>query len=436
MQPNSPPPAKPGHRLLDDCFLHDKERLKHAEALAILRERIKPVVQAEEVALEEASGRILAQSVIAPRNVPLNDNAAVDGYAFAHAHFEATGGFFPVDARIAAGHPSDSALLPGSAARIFTGGVMPEGADTIVMQEDCETHEQDGAPFVIIPPGLKQGANCRRAGEDLKAGSTLLEEGTRLRPQEIAAIASVGLATVFVARKLRVALLSTGDEIVRPGKDLLSGQVYDSNHYLLSALLDTLNVEITDLGILEDDFDTIRDALAKASKTHDVIMTTGGASRGEEDHLVTALDDLGSRHMWQLAIKPGRPMNFGQIGDCIQLGLPGNPVAVMVCFLLYARPTLLALAGAPWSDPVRYQVPADFEIAKKKPDRREFLRGILKRDEKGRLSVDKFARDGSGLITGLREADGLIEIAEEATSVERGALVSFIPFSELGLCAR
>lgn len=432
MPPNSPS----SKRLIDDCFLHDKERLKHAEALAILRERIMPVAQSEELPLEEAAGRILAQAVTAPRNVPLNDNAAVDGYAFAHEYHEATGGFFPVDARIAAGHPADGPLLPGRAARIFTGGVMPDGADTIAMQEDCEPHEQDGEPFVIIPQGLKQGANCRRAGEDLKAGTELLQAGTRLRPQEIAAIASVGQEKVFVARRLRVALLSTGDELVRPGAALKSGQVFDSNHFLLRSLLETLGVVITDLGVLADDFDTIRSTLQKAAATHDVIMTTGGASRGEEDHLVTALDALGSRHMWQLAIKPGRPMNFGQIGDCIQLGLPGNPVAVMVCFLLYARPALLALSGAPWSEPVRYQIPADFEISRKKPDRREFLRGILKRDDAGQLSVAKFASDGSGLITGLREADGLIEIAEETTSVERGALVSFIPFSELGLCPR
>ncbi len=430
------PPNNPTRRLLDDCFLHDKQRLKHAEALDILRTRIRPVTDAETVQLAEAAGRILAQTVTAPRDVPLNDNAAVDGYAFGHDYYEATGGFFPVEARITAGHPTDAPLLPGRAARIFTGGVMPEGADTIAMQEDCEDHEQDGEAFVIIPPGLRKGANRRRAGEDLASGTVLLEAGTRLRPQDIAAIASVGLAEVFVSRRLRVALLSTGDEIVRPGAELQSGQVYDSNHYLLRALLDTVGVEITDLGVLNDDFGTIRTALERAAATHDVIMTTGGASRGEEDHLVTALDDLGSRHMWQLAIKPGRPMNFGQIGDCVQLGLPGNPVAVMVCFLLYARPTLLALAGAPWSEPVRFQVPADFEIATKKPDRREFLRDILTTDAEGRLSVDKFSRDGSGLITGLREADGLIEIAEEVTGVEKGALVSFIPFSEMGLPPR
>ncbi|AXS40120.1 gephyrin-like molybdotransferase Glp [Breoghania sp. L-A4] len=430
------PPNKPSRRLLDDCFLHDKERLKHAEALAILRARVQPVTDAETVPLDQAAGRILAQTVTAPRDVPLNDNAAVDGYAFGHASYEATGGFFPVETRVAAGHPAEAPLLPGRAARIFTGGVMPEGADTIAMQEDCENHDQDGAPFVIIPPGLKKGANRRRAGEDLASGTVLLDAGTRLRPQDIAAIASVGLADVFVSRRLRVALLSTGDEIVRPGAELHSGQVYDSNHYLLRALLETLGVEITDLGVLADDYGTIRTALEAAAETYDVIMTTGGASRGEEDHLVTALDDLGSRHMWQLAIKPGRPMNFGQIGDCVQLGLPGNPVAVMVCFLLYARPALLALSGAPWSEPVRYQVPADFEIAKKKPDRREFLRGILRTDADGTLRVEKFARDGSGLITGLREADGLIEIAEEVTSVAKGALVPFIPFSEFGLPPR
>ncbi|WP_321504971.1 gephyrin-like molybdotransferase Glp [Breoghania sp.] len=420
-------------KLVDDCFLHDSDRLRHDEAIALLRERVSAVAENESVALEEAAGRILAEPVIAPRNVPLTDNSAMDGYAFAHGAYDATGGFFPIDQRIPAGHPAPEPLLPGRAARIFTGAVMPVGADTVAMQEDCETHEQDDAPFVIIPPGLKKGANVRLAGEDVAEGAELIPAGSRLRPQEIAAIASIGQDRVTVARKLKVAILSTGDEIVRPGAPIAPGQVYDSNVYLLRALLESVGVEVTDLGVLPDEPETIRATIRKASETHQAILSSGGASRGEEDHLVAALDALGTRHMWQLAIKPGRPMNFGQIDDCIMLGLPGNPVAAMVCFLFYVRPVLVAMSGAPWPEPVRLPLPAAFEIKKKKTGRREFSRGWLTRDDEGRLVVDKFERDGSGLITGLREADGLIEIAEDTTGIKRGDIVSFIPFTEFGL---
>jgi len=417
--------AKP---LLDDCFLHDKDRLRHAEALAILKERMHCVTEPEEIPLEQAYGRILAEEITAPRDVPQSDNSAVDGYAFRFEDHEEAGGFFRLEQRIAAGHPSEKPLGPWGAARIFTGAIMPPGADTVAMQEDCETHEQDGQSFVIVPAGLKKGANRRRAGEDLAKGTVLLSPGQRLRPQDLAAIASTGRGSVRVYRKVRVALMSTGDEIRRPGPELKPGEVYDSNHFLLRALCQNLDVEIEDLGVLKDRAETIAATMAAAAERSDVLLTTGGASRGEEDHVLSSLDRLGKRHMWQLAIKPGRPMMFGQIGSCVFLGLPGNPVAAMVCFLLYARPVLSVLGGGPFLEPCRFQVPADFEVAKKKPDRREFYRGILDRDADGRTVVRKFDRDGSGLITGLREADGLIEIPEEATSVPRGSLVDFIPF--------
>lgn len=414
--------------LIDDCFLHDKDRLRHHEALAILKARLNPVAGTEMVALADAHGRILAQNIIAPRDVPLADNSAVDGYAFRFKDHEPAGGFFPLEQRIAAGHPSDTELAPWAAARIFTGAIMPPGADTVAMQEDCERHDQDGKHFVIIPQGLKKGANCRKAGEDLAKGTALLEPGHRLRPQDTAAIASIGLNQVSVFKRLRVAVLSNGDEIRRPGTELKHGEVYDSNHFLLRGLLEQVDVEIEDLGVLNDTHDRIVATLKDAASRSDMLLTTGGASRGEEDHILSALDELGQRHMWQLAIKPGRPMMFGQIENCVFLGLPGNPVAAMVCFLLYARPVLSLLGGGPFPEPRRFQVPADFEVPKKKPDRREFYRGTLATDENGRTVVRKFDRDGSGLITGLREADGLIEIPEEATAVQRGGLVDFIPF--------
>lgn len=419
--------------LLDDCFLHDKDRLRHHEALEILKKGVSCVVETEEVRLENALERLLAEDITAPRNVPLADNSAVDGYAFRHSDFDDAGGFFPLHQRIAAGHASNVNLAPWAAARIFTGAVMPPGADTVAMQEDCETHQQDGKDFVIIPQGLKLGANCRKAGEDVAEGAAILEGGQRLRPQDLAAIASTGRAQVRVFKKLKVALVSTGDEIRRPGDLITIGDVYDSNHFLLQGLCTTLPVEIQDLGILKDDAALVETTLKKAAEEFDVVLTTGGASRGEEDHMLQALDTLGSRHMWQLAIKPGRPMMFGQIGRCTFLGLPGNPVAAMVCFLNYVRPVMNVLAGGDFLQPQSFLIPAAFDVPKKKPDRREFYRGFLRTDDTGQTVAHKFMRDGSGLITGLREADGLIEIPEDVTKISQGDLVRFLPFSGFGI---
>ena len=423
-------------RLLDDCFLHDRDRLTHAEALSILKERVTCMVGLERIPLSEANGRVLADTVTAPRDVPMADNAAVDGYAFCHTDLPEGGGALPVSMRIPAGHPAAEPLARGTAARIFTGAAMPDGADSIAMQEDCRVRDVEGVLNVEIPGGLKPGANRRRAGEDVAAGTELLSQGTRLRPQDLAAIASTGAPEIAVFRRPRIALVSTGDEIRRPGEPLPEGGVYDSNHFLLRALAGTAGADTSDLGVLKDSADSLADALSRAASSHDVILTTGGASRGEEDHLVETLDRLGKRHMWQLAIKPGRPMSFGQIGDCVVLGLPGNPVAAMICFLLYARPVISALGGAGFTTPRRFQVPAAFQVDRKKPDRREFYRGRLASDDRGNTVVEKFERDGSGLISGLRAADGLIEIPEAVTCVARGSLVDFIPFSEFGLAPR
>ncbi|WP_026380684.1 molybdopterin molybdotransferase MoeA [Afifella pfennigii] len=422
--------------LADDCFLHDRDRLRHEEALAILKERTARVVASERVPLADADGRILAEEITAPRNVPGFDNSAVDGYAFRHEEHAATGGFFPLAGRLAAGHPAEGALPPFSAARIFTGAPMPERADTVAMQEDCERHSQEGQDFVVVPTGLRPGANRRRAGEDLAEGGSIAAPGTRLSAPEIAAIASIGKAEVKVFEKVRVALLSSGDEIVRPGEELPAGGIYDANHFLLSALLKTLPVVVSDLGIVPDRAGAVEERLATAAASHHAVIATGGASRGEEDHLVGAWERLGKRHLWQLAIKPGRPMSFGEIGEegrCAALGLPGNPVAAFVCFLLYARPVLMKLAGADWAEPLRLPVAAGFNIDKKKPDRREFLRGRLVYGPDGGLVAEKFPRDGSGLITGLREANGLIELDEEVTRVSKGEQVTFLPFAGFGL---
>ncbi len=419
--------------LIDDCFLHDKDRLRHDEALDLLKERLAPVVSAQTVSLNDSLGRILAQKIAAPHPVPLHTNAAVDGYAFRHS--DLTTSALPVVGRIAAGDLEPAALPKGAAVRIFTGAIMPDGADTVAMQEDCQLENNK----VSIPTGLKAGANCRQAGEDLADGDKVLDAGTRLQAADIAALASIGLSEIPVFQRLKVAVLSNGNEMRRVGdtpRPLKRGEVYDANMPLICALAASLPLEIRDCGLIRDDAAAAEAAISSAAQDNDVIITTGGASRGSEDHMLTTLDRLGKRHLWQLAVKPGRPMMFGQISrsentaDCLFFGLPGNPVAAMLCFLLYTRPALLKLAGARWQTPPRFPLPANFEITNKKPDRREFLRGILN-DQGETLCVDKFARDGSGLISSLREADGLIEIAENVTQVRRGDNVSFIPFSSL-----
>ena len=376
----------------------------------------------ERVPLAQADGRVLAQDVRAPRPIPAHRNAAVDGYAF---RFEERGDHaLPVAERIAAG-AAGGEHGPGTASRIFTGAPMPRGADTVAMQEDCAL-SADGVRL----PALKRGANVRAAGEDVAEGAVVLSAGVRLGPAELAAIASAGSADIPVRRRLRVALMANGAELLRPGEPFREAAVYDSNTPMLAALLRRFGCDVMGGGIVPDDAATVRASLADAADRADAVVASAGASKGEEDHMLAALDALGKRHLWQLAVKPGRPMMMGQIGDAPVVGLPGNPVAAMVCTLLYLRPLLDRLAGAQWTEPVRYTLPAAFSL-RSKPDRREFLRGWTERrgDE---TVVAKFPRDGSGLISGLVAATGLIEIPEHRERVEEGDPVPFIPFSELG----
>lgn len=427
--------AKP-HKLLDDCFAHDKKRLRHSEAIDILKARVATVATIEPVALADAAGRVLGETALATHPIPFHTNAAVDGFSFAAADYNSgAAGEMPVQGRAAAGHALAARPAQGTAVRIFTGAVMPEGHDTVVMQEDVRYGVVDGQPTVSIPAGLKPGANVRKAGEDVKQGEILLQAGSVLRPQDLAALASVGAGTVACFTRLKVGIVSTGDEVIRSGERLKPGQVYDANAPMLSALIASAGAVPVDLGVWPDNLDDIKRRLAAATQAVDVIITSGGASRGEEDHVVAALDALGKRHLWQLAIKPGRPMSFGQIGDCVMIGLPGNPVAVFVCFLLYVWPLLRRMGGAQWPVPRRYQLPALFAFPNRKTGRREFWRGLLKETPRG-LAVDKFERDGSGLISGLRVADGLIDVPEDVTEIRPGDGVAFIPFTEFGISGR
>ncbi len=426
---------------IDDCFLHDKDRLTHEEALSILKSNINPVVETEQIILNDATNRVLAKDQLAPRPIPAHRNAAVDGYAFDHETYDSENGSnFLIEARITAGDTALSNVtshqtgvnqdtLP-PAARIFTGAVMPENFDTVVMQEDV-TLEQlpDGKTAVTIPGGLKKGANCRQAGEDTQKDGLLVSKSTCLLSRQIASLASAGINQLEVYKKISVAIFSTGNEVIRPGETFSLGKVFDSNAPMLNALVNTQPCILNDLGVIKDNAQTIENTLKEAAKTYDVIITSGGASKGEEDHILNALDKLGKRHMWQLAIKPGRPMSFGQIGDTIFIGLPGNPVAAFVCMFLYGLPILQILGGQQWQPQQRFQVRAGFSIVNKKPDRREFLRGTLSTRD-GITWVDKFKQDGSGLIRSLTTADGLIEIDEATTSLNEGDLVNFIPFAQ------
>jgi molybdopterin molybdotransferase len=419
-------------KLADDCFVLDKDRLPHGEALAILKSRVRPVVEMEEVTLDNAVGHYLAEAIVAPRPIPAHDNAAVDGYSFAYASYDnARGTRFKVAGEASAGHPFAAVPPPNGTVRIFTGAVMPSGHDTVAMQEFVSVEEQDGEWFATVPGGLKQRANRRLAGEDSKAGTVLVKPGMRLRPQDVASAAACGLDKLRCYAPLRVAILSTGDEILRPGHVFEHGKVYDANAPMLDGLIKSVGAEPTDLGVLEDDADRVRDALKDAASRYHVLVISGGASQGAEDHVAKTIDVIGRRHLWQIAIKPGRPMSFGQIGDCVVLSLPGNPVAVFVCFLIYVRPVLVRLTGGEWPEPMRYPLPAAFAQAKK-AGRREFWRARLETND-GRLSVAKFPRDGSGLISSLRDADGLIEVPEEVSEVKHGDTVDFIPFAEFGL---
>ncbi len=426
-------------KIIDDCFRPAQALMRHAEAIALLRSRITPIAPRETVGLEAALGRILARPVAAPFPVPAHTNSAVDGYAFAYDGYDpAAGTAFEVSARAAAGHGLAEPPPRGTAVRIFTGAPMPTGLDTVAMQEDCAATEASGSTpaRVRIPGGLKPGANVRQAGEDVAAGTELFAAGHVVRPQDLAALASIGLAQVDCFQRLRLAIVSTGDELIRPGAaDLSPGQVYDANAPMLRGLAALAGSEAHDLGIWPDDAGEVRARLAAAAETFHVILTSGGASRGEEDHMGAALAALGSRHFWQLAIKPGRPLMFGQIGRSIVAGLPGNPVAVFVCFLMYVWPMLRRLSGAPWPEPRRMAMRAAFEVPSRKVGRREFWRGMLVETADG-PAVDKFARDGSGLITGLRAADGLIDIPEETGAVKRGDTVAFLPFAEFGIVGR
>lgn len=421
---------------LDDCFRSDDERLTVGEAVRRFANGIGPAAGTEMTPTPKAHGRILSADINARFNTPPSDNSAVDGYVVYFddlaAGSETT---LPVAGRIAAGHPLDGAAKRGEALQIFTGAPVPKGVDgagpdTIFMVEDCQV---DGHS-VTLPAGIKRGANLRRAGEDVKAGAVVLRAGARLRPPDIAMAASLGLSEIPVYRRLKAAVFSTGDEVREPGAPLDAGCIYDANRFAIMAMLERLGCEVHDLGIFSDDRATIQGALKAAAEGHDLLMTSGGVSKGEEDHVRASVEALGAVNFWNLAIKPGRPVALGYVeagaAKTPFVGLPGNPVAVMVTFLKIARPIVLLLAGAGAGEPALFKVAAGFDF-EKKPGRREWLRASLARSDGGVLTANKYSEDGSGIISSLVAADGLVELDEDLTSVRQGELVDFLSFNEV-----
>ncbi len=420
------------NKLADDCFNQVEDLMTTARALEIMRQSIVTVTRdrLESVPLHQALGRILAEDVTAGLDAPPHDNSAVDGYALRHGDLAANGPTaLSIQGRSAAGQPFERPLADGQTVRIFTGAVMPQGADTVVMQEDVSAT----AHAITLPPGLKLGANRRLRGEDTKRGDVVLQRGQRLRPQDLGLAASVGRGELTLYRRLRVGVFSTGDELAEPGAPgapLPSGAVYDANRYILAALVRGLVAAVSDLGILPDDATAVRDGLGAAAADHDLLLTSGGVSVGEGDHVRGAVEALGHLNFWKVAIKPGRPLALGQIGDAAFVGLPGNPVAAMVCYLRFARPLILGLAGASDLDPVLYRVTSGFDY-EKKPGRREWLRARLEQGENGAPCAVLYRPQGSGIINSLVRTHGLVEIGEDVTKITAGEAVDFLPYDEV-----
>ncbi|SDF52733.1 molybdopterin molybdotransferase [Limimonas halophila] len=414
-------------QLSSDCFAHGGALMTVDEAIAAIRERVTPVADPETVAPRHALGRMLLRDVVAGHDVPPHANSAVDGFAVHFDDLKAEGETrLPVTARVTAGHPLDRPARRGEAIRIFTGSRMPDGPDTVYMQEDTRAEGDE----VVLMPGIARGANVRGRGEDIRTGDTVLAAGRRLRPQDLGQAAAVGCTGLTVARPLRAALFSTGDELREPGQPLDAGCIHDSNRYTLHGLLQAAGCTVTDLGILPDHHDAVHDALAGAAADHDVILTSGGVSVGEEDHVKQAVEAQGSIHTWKLAIKPGRPIALGQLGRTPFVGMPGNPVAVMVTFITVVQPMLEQMLGGTADRPRGYRLPAAFDH-RKKPARREWLRARLVPGADGTPAVEKVERQGSGVLSAVVESDGLVELAEDTTHVEAGSVVDFLPYSEV-----
>ena len=419
-------------QLTDDCFAFSGPLLPVDDLEQIIRDRITPVAEVETVTLAQARGRVLGRSIEAPIDLPPFDNSAVDGYAVRHSdlHPQADTTLTVAD-RITAGRAAAHPIAPSTAIRIFTGAPIPDGADTVFMQEDVRTE----AGRVIVPPGLKPGSNRRLAGEDIRAGSVALPQGRVLSIADVALASALGLTDLPVRRRIRVALFSTGDELIEPGRPLTRASLYDANRALLAGLIESLGASVTDLGILPDDPEQLAPALQHAAGGHDLVLTSGGVSTGEADHVRDAVESIGRLVFWRVAIKPGRPVAMGVIAgadgaNAAFVGLPGNPVAAFVTFVRVVRPLIMRLSGAEAPPLVPLPVRAAFGYRKKK-GRREYVRVALKRAADGIVEAVKHRQEGAGVLTSLTETDGLVELPEDVTTIEPGSTVGFLPYASL-----
>ncbi len=395
------------------------------QALAVLRQQMTPVVRTETVGLGDLPGRVLAAPVRANRASPPRANAAVDGYGLARDTVAGDGSVLPLaDGRAAPGLPWSQTLAPGHALRILTGAALPDGVDTIVLQENA-TATLDQVTIKIMP---RQGANTRQAGEDLKPGQPVFAARHLMRATDCAFLASSGHHRAEVFARLRVGVMSTGDELVEPGQNAGEAGIFDANRPMLIPLLHRWGFEPVDLGRVSDSETTLRDALDAGAQSLDAIVTSGGASAGDEDHFARLLEQAGSLHLWRIAVKPGRPLAVGRWRDCTMFCLPGNPVAAWVCALIFVRPALLKMAGARWCAPQGFDMPAAFSKSKK-PGRREYLRARVNATG----AVEIFGSEGSGRISGLSWSDGLVELDDDERTIRPGDAVRYYPYSSFGL---
>ena len=405
----------------------DPESLSVREALQRIDNMAIPVTGYERIALRSALGRVLADTMTSPINVPAHTNSAMDGYAMRAADLPTEGvNELTIIGTALAGQPFYGAVESGTAVRIMTGAVLPEGADCVVMQERVELHDDR----IRVGTGNKKGQNIRHAGEDLAKGDTVLESGRVLTAADLGVLASLGIAEVRVWRRLRVAFFSTGDELRSIGEPLEAGQIYDSNRYTLYGMLARLGIDVIDMGVVRDQQEALRQAFHEAARNADAIITSGGVSVGEADFVKNILTDLGQVSFWKIAMKPGRPMAFGQIGNAMFFGLPGNPVSVMVTFYEFVQPALRRMMGQTHIDTVTFKVPCATRL-RKRAGRTEFQRGILERQGDGSLWVRGIGYQGSGILSAMSQANCIIVLPEEGGSVEVGALVEVQPFEGL-----
>jgi molybdopterin molybdotransferase len=399
----------------------DPSSISLAEALGKIQQRVRPVLACERLPIRDCLGRVNNEAVKSPHNVPPLPNSAMDGYAIAIASL-GQGAITELEdiGTAYAGTPFDHSCGPGQCVRIMTGALIPDGADAVIMQEQTEIN---AAGKVRIDSDHRIGENIRQAGEDVRQGEIVVEAGARLSPADLGVLASLGLAQLQVKRKPVVAFFSTGDELVSVGTPLEPGKIYDSNRYSLHGMLSGMAVDIIDMGVVRDDLDSMREVLIKASTQADLIISTGGVSVGEADFIKPALADLGTTEFWKIAIKPGRPLTFGQIDASIFMGLPGNPVAVMVTFSQFVVPAIQALAGASPRRPALFRARA-LEQMRKKPGRYEFQRGIATLDDNNEWQVARTGQQGSGILTSMSRANCFIVLPDDNAGVEPGDQVN------------